>query len=64
MIGYRGASGSRSEHTLACYELTIEQGADFIEPDFVVTNDGMLVTCCENEISGTTDVADRLEFAP
>ncbi len=63
VIGHRGASGSRPEHTLAAYELAIEQGADFIEPDLVVTKDRVLVARHENEISGTTDVADRPEFA-
>jgi glycerophosphoryl diester phosphodiesterase len=63
VIAHRGASGERPEHTLAAYELAIEQGADFIEPDLVVTNDGVLVARHENEISGTTDVADRAEFA-
>ncbi len=63
VIGHRGASGSRPEHTLASYELAIEQGADFIEPDLVVTKDGILVARHENEISGTSDVADRPEFA-
>jgi glycerophosphoryl diester phosphodiesterase len=63
VIGHRGASGSRPEHTLAAYELAIAQGADFIEPDLVVTKDGVLVARHENEISGTSDVADRPEFA-
>ncbi len=63
VIGHRGASGSRPEHTLASYELAIELGADFIEPDLVVTKDGVLVARHENEISGTSDVADRPEFA-
>lgn len=63
VIGHRGASGERPEHTLASYQLAIEQGADFIEPDLVATKDGVLVARHENEISGTTDVADRPEFA-
>ena len=63
VIGHRGASGSRPEHTLASYELAIDLGADFIEPDLVVTKDGVLVARHENEISGTTDVSDRPEFA-
>jgi glycerophosphoryl diester phosphodiesterase len=62
VIAHRGASGERPEHTLAAYELAIAQGADFIEPDLVVTRDGVLVARHENEISGTTDVADRPEF--
>ncbi|VWX61495.1 glycerophosphodiester phosphodiesterase [Sphingorhabdus sp. 109] len=63
IIAHRGASGERPEHTLAAYRLAIEQGADFIEPDLVLTKDGILVARHENEIGGTTDVADRPEFA-
>jgi glycerophosphoryl diester phosphodiesterase len=63
VIAHRGASGSRPEHTLAAYELAIEQGADFIEPDLVLTKDNVFVARHENEISGTTDVADHPEFA-
>ncbi|ACI97738.1 glycerophosphodiester phosphodiesterase [Rhodospirillum centenum] len=63
VIAHRGASGERPEHTLMAYERAIDQGADFIEPDLVATRDGVLVARHENEISGTTDVADRPEFA-
>ena len=63
VIGHRGASGYRPEHTLAAYELAIAQGADFVEPDLVSTSDGVLVARHENEISGTTDVAAHPEFA-
>ncbi len=63
IIAHRGASGERPEHTLAAYERAIDQGADYIEPDLVVTRDGVLVARHENEISGTTDVAARPEFA-
>lgn len=63
VIAHRGASGERPEHTLAAYELAIDQGADYIEPDLVPTRDGVLVARHENEISGTTDVSDRPEFA-
>lgn len=63
VIGHRGASGYRPEHTLASYELAARMGADFVEPDLVSTKDGVLVARHENEISGTTDVADRPEFA-
>lgn len=63
IIAHRGASGDRPEHTLEAYRLGIEQGADYIEPDLVFTKDGVLVARHENEISGTTDVADRAEFA-
>jgi glycerophosphoryl diester phosphodiesterase len=63
LIGHRGASGDRPEHTLEAYRLAIEQGADFIEPDLVSTRDRVLVARHENEISTTTDVASRPEFA-
>ena len=63
VIAHRGASGERPEHTLEAYRLAIEQGADFVEPDLVATKDGVLVCRHENEISGTTDVASRPEFA-
>jgi len=63
VIAHRGASGYRPEHTLEAYRLAIAQGADFIEPDLVATRDGELVVRHENEISGTTDVASRPEFA-
>ena len=57
VIGHRGASGYRPEHTLASYRLAIGMGADYVEPDLVSTKDGVLVARHENEISGTTDVA-------
>ena len=63
VIAHRGASGERPEHTLASYRLAIELGADFIEPDLVLTKDGVLVARHENEISETTDVAAHPEFA-
>ncbi len=63
VIAHRGASGDRPEHTLAAYELAIDQGADYIEMDLVATQDGVLVARHENEISGTTDVDQRPEFA-
>jgi glycerophosphoryl diester phosphodiesterase len=63
VIAHRGASGYRPEHTLAAYRLAIRQGADFIEPDLVMTKDGVPVARHENEIGGTTDVASRPEFA-
>jgi len=62
IIAHRGASGERPEHTRAAYELAIEQGADFIEPDLVMSRDGVLIVRHENEIGGTTDVAARPEF--
>jgi glycerophosphoryl diester phosphodiesterase len=63
VIAHRGASAERPEHTLEAYALAIDQGADFIEPDLVMTRDGVAVARHENEISGTTDVASRPEFA-
>ena len=63
VIAHRGASGLRPEHTRAAYELAIEQGADFIEPDLVMSKDGVFVVRHENEIGGTTDVAAHPEFA-
>ncbi|MEM0961169.1 MAG: glycerophosphodiester phosphodiesterase [Bacteroidota bacterium] len=63
VIAHRGASGYRPEHTLASYHLAVEMGADVIEPDLVMTSDGVLVARHENEISETTDVASRPEFA-
>ena len=63
VIAHRGASGERPEHTLAAYERAIDQGADYIEPDLVVTKDLVLVARHENELSDTTDVESREEFA-
>lgn len=63
VIAHRGASAERPEHTLEAYDLAIAEGADFIEPDLVMTRDGVLVARHENEISETTDIADRPEFA-
>jgi len=63
VIAHRGASGERPEHTIASYQRAIEQGADYIEPDLVMTRDSVLVARHEPEIGGTTDVADHPEFA-
>ncbi|WP_414710725.1 glycerophosphodiester phosphodiesterase [Pseudoxanthomonas sp.] len=63
VIAHRGASAYLPEHTLAAYARAIEDGADYIEPDLVATRDGVLVARHENEIGGTTDVAQRAEFA-
>jgi glycerophosphoryl diester phosphodiesterase len=63
VIGHRGAPALRPEHTLASYGKAIADGADFIEPDLVMTRDGVMVARHENEIGGTTDVADHPEFA-
>jgi glycerophosphoryl diester phosphodiesterase len=63
IIAHRGASGHRPEHTLSSYQLGIDMGADFIEPDLVLTKDGHLVCRHENEIGGTTNVGSKPEFA-
>lgn len=63
VIAHRGASGYRPEHTLEAYRLAIEMGADYIEPDLVATRDGHLVARHEPDISQTTDVASKSEFA-
>jgi glycerophosphoryl diester phosphodiesterase len=63
VIAHRGASGERPEHTIESYRLAIEQGADYVEPDLVMTRDGVLIARHENEIGGTTDVAAHPEFA-
>ncbi|WP_314146814.1 glycerophosphodiester phosphodiesterase family protein [uncultured Leifsonia sp.] len=63
VIGHRGAPGYRPEHTGAAYELAFALGADAVEPDIVATRDGVLVLRHENEISGTTTIAEHPEFA-
>jgi len=63
VVAHRGASGYRPEHTIGAYELAVAMGADYIEPDLVMTKDGVLVDRHEPEISGTTNVADHPEFA-
>ncbi|MCR4467067.1 glycerophosphodiester phosphodiesterase [Burkholderia sp. SCN-KJ] len=63
VVGHRGASALRPEHTLASYRKAIEDGADVIEPDLVATRDGVLVARHENEISGTTNVSTLPQFA-
>ena len=63
IIAHRGASGYLPEHTLGAYALAILQGADYVEPDLVMTRDGELVARHDNELGLTTDVAQRPEFA-
>ena len=63
VFGHRGASALRPEHTIASYAKAVADGADFIEPDLVVTRDGELVIRHENNIAETTDVAAHPEFA-
>ena len=62
IIGHRGASALRPEHTLAAYQKAIDDGADFIEPDLVSTQDGVLIARHENEISGTTNISALAQF--
>jgi glycerophosphoryl diester phosphodiesterase len=63
VIGHRGAPAYRPEHTTASFELAIDLGAELIEPDVVVSRDGVLIVRHENELSWSTDVAGRPEFA-
>ena len=63
IVGHRGAPGYRPEHTLASYELAYRQGVNWVDVDLVPTKDGHLVARHENEIGGTTDVAEHPEFA-
>jgi glycerophosphoryl diester phosphodiesterase len=63
VIGHRGAAGYVPEHTLDSYFLAMQFGADFVEPDLVMTRDGVPIARHENEIGGTTDVAAHPEFA-
>ncbi|REJ05294.1 glycerophosphodiester phosphodiesterase [Microbacterium bovistercoris] len=63
VIGHRGAPGYRPEHSRSSYELALAMGVDAVEPDIVATRDGVLVVRHENDISGTTDVAEHPEFA-
>jgi len=63
VIGHRGACGYRPEHTLASYELAIQMGADYIEPDVVSTKEGTLIARHENDITETTNVSEKPEFA-
>ncbi|MBC8088495.1 MAG: glycerophosphodiester phosphodiesterase, partial [Phycisphaerae bacterium] len=63
VIGHRGASGYRPEHTLESYKLAIQQGADFIEPDLVMTKDGFFIARHEPMLGGTTDVASKFDVS-
>lgn len=63
VIGHRGTAGYLPDHTLEGYTLAIELGADYIEPDLVSTKDGYLIARHEPNITNTTDVASRPEFA-
>lgn len=63
MIGHRGAPGYRPEHSRSSYDLALALGVDAVEPDIVVSRDGVLVVRHDTEIGSTTDVADHPEFA-
>jgi glycerophosphoryl diester phosphodiesterase len=63
VIGHRGAPAYRPEHTIASFDLAIDLGAELIEPDVVVSRDGVLVVRHESELSWSTDITDRAEFA-
>src|SRR3954469_18675066 len=63
VIAHRGASAYRPEESRHAYELAIEMGADYIEPDVVSTKDHVLVARHDNWLNDTTDVADHPEFA-
>lgn len=63
VIAHRGASGQRPEHSQAAYQLALEQGADVIEPDLVMSADGVLIVRHDPYLSHSTDIANRPEFA-
>ncbi|XP_045503330.1 glycerophosphodiester phosphodiesterase GDPD6-like [Colias croceus] len=63
VVAHRGASGYVPEHTLGAYALSVTMGADYVEPDLVMTKDGHLIARHENQLDVTTDVAQRPEFA-
>src|SRR3954452_21665056 len=59
VIGHRGAAGHRPGHTLASFRLAVDYGGGFLGPDLVSPKDGVLIARHENDISGTTDVAQK-----
>lgn len=63
VIAHRGANGELPEHTIEAYTLAIEQGADIIEPDLVLTSDGVFVVRHDRYLADSTDIADHPEFA-
>lgn len=63
VIAHRGASGEFPEHTMAAYKRAIEHGADFIEPDLVMSKDGVLIVRHDRYLGGSTNVSDLAEFA-
>lgn len=62
VFAHRGASGIRPEHTLGAYTLAMEQGADYVEPDLQLTEDGFFICLHDDSLNRTTDVATRPEF--
>lgn len=63
IIAHRGASGFRPEHTRSAYLIALEQGADILEPDLMVSRDGVMIVRHDPWLSTSTDIADRPEFA-
>ncbi len=63
IIGHRGACGLCPEHTLNGFHLALEQGADFIETDYVMTKDGVPIVRHDPLLNNTTDILDHPEFA-
>jgi glycerophosphoryl diester phosphodiesterase len=63
VAGHRGAPGYLPDHTMEGYKRAVEMGVDFIEPDLVVTKDGVLIARHEPMLGGTTDISTRPEFA-
>ena len=63
IIGHRGAPGYRPEHTRASYLLAIAMGVDAVEPDLLMTRDGVVVVRHESDLGATTDIADHPELA-
>lgn len=63
IIGHRGASGALPEHTLEAYQRALNDGADCIEPDVVLSKDGVLMVRHDTFLSTTTNIASKPEFA-
>lgn len=59
VFGHRGACRHRPDHTLESFKLAIEQGADFVEPDLVMTIEGVLVCRHDVDLGPSTDVAAK-----
>src|SRR3954453_14219869 len=63
VIGHRGAPAYRPEHTTASFELAIDLGAEVIEPDVVLSREGVRVARHESELPPPPDVARHPEFS-